>query len=47
VGILLAVPVAAVLGVMVRFGLAQYLDSMLYGSTPPADSDDTGKRDDA
>ena len=47
VGILLAVPVAAVLGVMVRFGLAQYLDSALYGSTPPADSEDTGKRDDA
>ena len=36
VGILLAVPVAAVIGVMVRFGLAQYLDSVLYGSTPPA-----------
>ena len=47
VGILLAVPVAAVLGVMVRFGLAQYLDSALYGSTPPADPEDTGKRDDA
>ncbi|MEC9186285.1 MAG: hypothetical protein VX930_18635, partial [Pseudomonadota bacterium] len=36
VGILLAVPVAAVLGVMLRFGLAQYLDSALYRSTPPA-----------
>ncbi|NVK17609.1 MAG: AI-2E family transporter [Methylocystaceae bacterium] len=31
-GVLLAVPVAAVIGVLVRFGLRQYLNSMLYKS---------------
>lgn len=37
-GILLAVPIAAVVGVLVRFLLAQYLDSPLYnhGADPPS-----------
>ena len=35
-GVLLAVPVAAVIGVLVRFSLARYLASPMYkGSTPP------------
>lgn len=29
-GVMLAVPVAAVIGVLVRFGLAQYMKSALY-----------------
>ena len=35
-GVMLAVPVAAVIGVLVRYGLRQYLDSRLYdhGSHP-------------
>ncbi len=33
-GMLIAVPVAAAIGVLVRFGIAQYMDSRLYG-TPP------------
>lgn len=36
VGILLAVPVAAVIGVLVRFVIRRYLDSSLYHGTPPA-----------
>jgi predicted PurR-regulated permease PerM len=32
VGVLLAVPIAAILGVLVRFALARYLDSALYDS---------------
>lgn len=41
-GILLAVPIAAVIGVLVRFLLAQYLASPLYhhGVDPPADTGD-------
>jgi predicted PurR-regulated permease PerM len=37
VGVLLAVPAAAVIGVLVRFGTARYLDSPLYlaGGAPP------------
>jgi predicted PurR-regulated permease PerM len=36
-GILLAVPSAAVVGVLVRFGMEQYLESPLYlaGKSPP------------
>jgi len=33
-GVMLAVPIAAVIGVLVRFGLAQYLKSALYSDTP-------------
>ena len=29
-GVLLAVPVAAVIGVLLRFGISRYLDSPLY-----------------
>ncbi len=36
VGVLLAVPVAAVVGVLVRFALARYLDSGLYAGSDPA-----------
>lgn len=35
-GMLVAVPVAASVGVLVRFGLAQYQSSALYGPTPPS-----------
>lgn len=38
VGILLAVPVAAVIGVLIRFALGRYLDSPLYTGTRPSDS---------
>jgi predicted PurR-regulated permease PerM len=34
-GVLLAVPVAAVIGVLVRFTLARYLESPLYKGGPP------------
>jgi predicted PurR-regulated permease PerM len=37
VGILLAVPVAATVGVLVRFLLAHYLESELYGGGGPTD----------
>lgn len=43
VGLLLAVPVAAVIGVLVRFGVARYLQSHFYLDPP----DDTGGREDA
>ena len=33
-GMLIAVPVAAAIGVLMRFGVAQYLDSRLYGRPP-------------
>jgi len=33
-GVLLAVPVAAIIGVLIRFGLDQYLKSALYTGTP-------------
>lgn len=33
-GMLIAVPVAAAIGVLVRFGIAQYIDSRLYGRPP-------------
>jgi predicted PurR-regulated permease PerM len=43
-GVLLAVPVAAVVGVLVRFGLGQYLDSNFYDNRvaplPPVDPGD-------
>jgi predicted PurR-regulated permease PerM len=35
VGLLLAIPVAAVIGVVARFALGRYLDSPLYGALPP------------
>lgn len=34
-GILLAVPISAVIGVLVRFALSRYLESPLYHGTPP------------
>jgi predicted PurR-regulated permease PerM len=40
VGIMLAVPVAAVIGVMVRFMLGQYLASPLYSSAQEGESED-------
>ncbi|MEM6834169.1 MAG: AI-2E family transporter [Pseudomonadota bacterium] len=36
VGILIAVPFAAIVAVLLRFGLSQYLKSDLYGPHPPA-----------
>jgi predicted PurR-regulated permease PerM len=36
VGVLLAVPAAAAIGVLVRFGIQRYLDSELYGGGPPS-----------
>jgi len=39
VGVLIAVPVAAALGVLSRFGLRRYLASPLYTSTPARDDD--------
>ncbi len=35
VGVLLAMPVAAVIGVLVRFGITRYLDSSFYHGAPP------------
>jgi predicted PurR-regulated permease PerM len=45
VGILLALPAAAVTGVLTRFGLAEYLASPLHlhGIPPPDDTDDKAK----
>jgi predicted PurR-regulated permease PerM len=37
-GMLIAVPVAAAIGVLVRFGIAQYMDSRLYGRPPEGPS---------
>lgn len=45
VGILLAVPVAAVIGVLVRFGMGRYMESSLYlvdGPPPDGDSGEGG-----
>ncbi len=39
VGILLAVPVAAAIGVLVRFALGQYMTSRLYIGSKPRDLD--------
>jgi len=40
VGMLVAVPVAAAIGVLARFGIQKYLESPLYrGSAPAADAD--------
>ncbi len=40
-GVLIALPVAAIVGVLVRFGLDQYLDSALFhGETPRPQKDD-------
>ena len=38
VGIMLAVPLAAVIGVLVRFSLRKYLESPLYGPHPPEET---------
>jgi hypothetical protein len=38
---MLAVPVAAVIGVLVRYGLRQYLDSRLYDHGPDAGNNAT------
>ena len=35
IGILLAVPAAAVIGVLARFALSRYRDSTLYSGAPP------------
>ncbi|MCA3448567.1 MAG: AI-2E family transporter [Rhodobacter sp.] len=44
VGLLVAVPVAAMIGVLTRFGITRYRDSLLYrgveGSTPTAEDED-------
>ncbi len=42
VGMLVAVPVAAALGVLARFGVDQYRDSLLYQGTDRADDTDDG-----
>ena len=51
VGMLVAVPVAATLGVLARFGIRKYMDSLLYqglGAQPgPADAAGRGGNDDA
>lgn len=39
-GMLIAVPVAAAIGVLVRFGFAQYQNSRLYGFMPPPSDKD-------
>ncbi|MCC3305950.1 AI-2E family transporter [Sneathiella sp. HT1-7] len=39
VGVLLAIPMAAVVGVVSRFAIDQYLQSPLYGAPPPAQAD--------
>ncbi len=41
-GMLIAVPLAASLGVLVRFGLAQYRSSRLYGAQRDTDGDEGG-----
>jgi len=47
VGVLLAVPVAAVIGVVTRFGLQKYLDSPLHlHGIPPPDDEVPAERDD-
>ncbi len=47
-GVLLSVPVAAVIGVLVRFTTSQYVGSRLYrgNSPPPREKDDGSPRDD-
>ncbi|MEM7568675.1 MAG: AI-2E family transporter [Pseudomonadota bacterium] len=40
VGILIAVPFAAIVAVLLRFGLTQYLKSDFYGRTPPPMADE-------
>lgn len=42
VGLLLAVPLAAAIGVLVRFGLHKYLESPLYGGQGPGGSGPSG-----
>ncbi|TNE41375.1 MAG: AI-2E family transporter [Alphaproteobacteria bacterium] len=42
VGVLVAVPMAAVVGVLSRFAIHQYLHSPLYGPEPPEDDMDLG-----
>lgn len=39
VGVLIAVPMAAVIGVLSRFAIDQYLQSPLYGAPPPDDQE--------
>ncbi|MZR30336.1 AI-2E family transporter [Sneathiella litorea] len=41
VGVLIAIPMAAVVGVLSRFAIEQYLQSPLYGAPPPVDPDST------
>ncbi len=41
-GVLLAVPAAAVIGVLIRFGLGRYLASPLYGGDGPAELNELG-----
>jgi hypothetical protein len=43
VGLLIAVPLAAALGVLVRFAMRQYYASPLYAAVPTAFSADTAK----
>jgi predicted PurR-regulated permease PerM len=46
VGLLIAVPLAAALGVLIRFGIAQYYASPFYGTRPPvADEADVAARE--
>lgn len=40
VGVLIAVPLAAVIGVLLRFGLITYLQSDMYGARPPEPTDE-------
>ncbi len=44
VGLLIAVPLAAAIGVLVRFALARYYASPLYASSPAPPTTDTGSR---
>lgn len=43
VGVLLAVPLAAVVGVLVRFGMGRYLESPLYLAGAPPPDDESGE----
>lgn len=43
-GMLIAVPLAASIGVLVRFGLAQYRDSTLYATAPQPETQDNEPR---
>ncbi|HUA52621.1 MAG TPA: AI-2E family transporter [Candidatus Sulfotelmatobacter sp.] len=45
IGLLLAIPVASVIGVMARFALQQYLAGSFYGAAPPARAQAARERD--